>query len=125
MKHSIVWLMAIASGAAAANLYYKQPLLAAIAQSLHAPAHVAGFIPMATQIGYAVGIFLFVPLGDLMERRKLIVAMLLATALALGSAAVSPNINWLVGASWVIGMTTIAARLIVPLAAQLAKRNKL
>ena len=121
MKHSIVWLMAIASGAAAANLYYNQPLLAAIAENLHAPAHEAGFIPMATQIGYAVGIFLFVPLGDLMERRKLIVAMLLVTALALGGAAVSPNINWLVGASWVIGMTTIAAQLIVPLAAQLAK----
>lgn len=121
MKHNIFWLMTIASGAAAANLYYNQPLLAAIAESFHAPAREAGFIPIATQIGYAVGIFLFVPLGDLMERRKLIVAMLLATALALGGAAVSPSINWLVGASWAIGMTTIAAQLIVPLAAQLAK----
>jgi len=65
--------------------------------------------------------FLFVPLGDLMERRRLIITMLLATALALGGAAVSPNITWLVGASLVIGMTTIAAQLIVPFAAQLAK----
>jgi len=64
--------------------------------------------------------FLFVPLGDLMERRRLIITMLLATALALGGAAVSPNITWLVGASLVIG-TTIAAQLIVPFAAQLAK----
>lgn len=121
MRHNLVWLMAIASGAAAANLYYNQPLLAAIAQSLHAPAYEAGFIPILTQIGYAVGIFLFVPLGDLMERRRLIVTMLLATALALVGAAVSPNITWLVGASLVIGMTTIAAQLIVPFAAQLAK----
>jgi len=55
-----------------------------------------------------------------MERRRLIITMLLATALALGGAAVSP-ITWLVGASLVIGMTTIAAQLIVPFAAQLAK----
>ena len=121
MRHNLVWLMAIASGAAAANLYYNQPLLAAIAQSLDAPAYEAGFIPILTQIGYAVGVFLFVPLGDLMERRRLIVTMLLVTALALGGAAVSPNITWLIGASFVIGMTTIAAQLIVPFAAQLAK----
>lgn len=121
MRHNLVWLMAIASGAAAANLYYNQPLLAAIAQSLHAPAYEAGFIPILTQIGYAVGIFLFVPLGDLMERRGLIVTMLLATTLALGGAAVSPNITWLLMASLVIGITTITAQLIVPFAAQLAK----
>ena len=121
MRYNLVWLMAIASGAAAANLYYNHPLLAAIAQSLDAPAYEAGFIPILTQIGYAVGVFLFVPLGDLMERRRLIVTMLLVTALALGGAAVSPNITWLIGASFVIGMTTIAAQLIVPFAAQLAK----
>ncbi len=121
MRYNLVWLMAIASGAAAANLYYNQPLLAAIAQSLHAPAYETGFIPILTQIGYAVGMFLFVPLGDLMERRRLIVTMLLVTALALGGAAVSPNITWLLMASLVIGMTTIAAQLIVPFAAQLAK----
>ena len=75
---------------------------------------------MLTQIGYAVGILLFVPLGDLMERRRLIVTMLGATALALGLAAMSPSMTWLIGASFAIGMTAIAAQIMVPFAAQLA-----
>ncbi len=121
MRRSIVWMMAVTSGAAVANLYYNQPLLAVIAQSFHVSAHQVGLIPMLTQLGYALGLLLFVPLGDLMERRRLIVTMLVATALAMGVAAVSPNITWLVVASLVIGMTTIVAQLIVPFAAQLAK----
>ncbi len=121
MKRKTVWMMAITSGAAVANLYYNQPLLAVIAQSLHTPARETGFIPILTQIGYALGIFLFVPLGDLMERRRLIVTMLTATALALGAAAVSPNITWLLIASLIIGITTIAPQIIIPFAAQLAQ----
>jgi predicted MFS family arabinose efflux permease len=113
--------MAIASGATVANLYYNQPLLAVIAQGFHASAHAAGFIPMLTQIGYAVGILVFVPLGDLIERRKLIVVMMGATALALALAALSPNLLWLIGASFAIGVTAIAAQVMVPLAAQLAE----
>ncbi|HCF28300.1 MAG TPA: MFS transporter [Cyanobacteria bacterium UBA11049] len=112
--------MAIASGAAAANLYYNQPLLAIIAQNFQTSEHSIGVIPMLTQIGYAIGIFLLVPLGDLVERRRLILMMLVATAFALGAAAVSPNLIWLVGASLAIGMTTIVAQLIVPFAANLA-----
>jgi predicted MFS family arabinose efflux permease len=76
---------------------------------------------MLTQIGYAVGIFLLVPLGDLMERRKLILTMLVLTSLALGMAAVSFNLAWLLVASLAIGITSITAQLIVPFAAQLAK----
>ena len=114
-------MMAITSGAAAANLYYNQPLLAIIQQSFHACAHATGLIPMLTQIGYAVGIFLLVPLGDLMERRRLILTMLVLTAIALGAIAVSPNLTWLLVASLAIGITTIAPQLIVPFAAQLAK----
>ena len=117
---NLIWMMAIASGAAAANLYYNQPLLAIIAQSFQTSEHSVGLIPMLTQIGYAIGIFLLVPLGDLVERRRLILTMLVVTAFALGAAAVSPNLTWLVGASLAIGMTTIVAQLIVPFAANLA-----
>jgi MFS family permease len=77
--------MAVTSGAAAANLYYNQPLLAVIAQSFHISEHTSGFIPMLTQIGYALGILLFGPLGDLLERRKLIVTMLIASAMPLAT----------------------------------------
>jgi predicted MFS family arabinose efflux permease len=120
MNRNIVWLMAITSGAAAANLYYNQPLLAAIAQSLNASVQDTGLIPTLGQIGYALGNFLIVPLGDLLERRRLIVTMLIGTAIALATAAVSPTISWLVVASFIIGITTIVPQITVPFAALLA-----
>ncbi len=113
--------MAITCGAAAANLYYNQPLLEIIQQSFHVGSHTAGFIPMLTQIGYAIGIFFLVPLGDLIERRRLILTMLVLTAVVLGAAAISLNIVLLLVASLAIGITTITAQLIVPFAAHLAK----
>lgn len=116
--------MAVTGGAAVANLYYNQPLLAIIAQSFHVSEHAIGLIPMLTQIGYAVGILLFVPLGDLLERRKLIVTMLLVSAVALANAALSLNFALLGLASLAIGMTTISAQLLIPFAAQLANPNE-
>jgi predicted MFS family arabinose efflux permease len=121
MHSLLVLMMAIASGATVANLYYNQPLLAMLAQEFRASAHDTGLIPTLTQIGYALGILLFVPLGDLVERRRLIVTMLGCTAGALALAAVAPNLIWLVGASFAIGATAIAAQVMVPFAAQLAK----
>jgi predicted MFS family arabinose efflux permease len=103
-----------------ANLYYNQPLLAIIARNLQVSDHAVGLIPMLTQVGYALGILLFVPLGDLLERRKLIVTMLGITSLALGLAAVSPNLTGLIVASFAIGMSTISSHIMIPFAAQLA-----
>ena len=126
MKHNtaidrkIVWLMAITSGATAANLYYNQPLLAIIAKSLDASTQDTGLIPTLGQIGYSLGNFLIVPLGDLLERRRLIVTMLIGTSLALATAAVSPTIAWLAIASLIIGITTIVPQIAVPFAAVLA-----
>jgi predicted MFS family arabinose efflux permease len=120
MNRNIVWLMAITSGAAAANLYYNQPLLAEIAQSLNASVQDTGLIPTLGQIGYALGNLLIVPLGDLLERRRLIVTMLIGTAIALATAAVSPTIAWLVFASSIVGITTIVPQITVPFAALLA-----
>ena len=121
MSSFLVWIMAIASGATAANLYYNQPLLAVIGQSFRASPHAVGLIPMLTQIGYAIGILLFVPLGDLLERRRLITTMLGCVATMLALAALSPNLTWLIAASFAIGVTSIAAQVIIPFAAQLAK----
>ncbi|MDJ0556022.1 MAG: MFS transporter [Microcoleaceae cyanobacterium MO_207.B10] len=117
-------IMAVVGGATVANLYYNQPLLALIAESFHAPTQQVGLVPMMTQIGYALGLLLFVPLGDIIERRRLIVTMLMATALALLTAAISPNISWLIVASLLIGMTTIIPQLIVPFAAFLVEPGK-
>jgi len=120
MRRNTVWVMAMTAGIAVANIYYNQPLLADIGKSFHASAQQVGFIPMLTQIGYAVGMFLFVPLGDMMERRRLIATMLAATICALVSAAVSSSIFCLAAASLAIGITTIAPQLILPFAAHLA-----
>ena len=63
--------MAAAGGIAVANLYYDQPMLPDIGRSFGVAANVFALLPMLTQIGYALGLFLFVPLGDVVDRRQL------------------------------------------------------
>ncbi|BAZ12150.1 major facilitator superfamily MFS_1 [Calothrix sp. NIES-4071] len=124
LQKRTVLIMAVTSGAAVANLYYNQPLLAVIQEKFQVSSHAVGFIPTLTQIGYALGILLIVPLGDLLERRRLIISMFLVTAVALAAFSISPNITWLQITSLIIGITTVAAQLIIPLAAQLAEPHE-
>src|SRR4051812_28709226 len=72
-------------------------------------------------VGYGLGLLFFVPLGDVLERRGLILAMLLAVAAALVAVALSPGYGWFAAASLILGLTTISPQLIVPLAATLAR----
>jgi predicted MFS family arabinose efflux permease len=120
MKPQTSWLMAIICAFAVANLYYNQPILAAIAQSFQVSAAEVGWIPTLTQLGYASGLLLFVPLGDRLEQRRLIVIMLLISSMTLFAAALSPNLNALVLTSFAIGATTISAQILIPFATQLA-----
>ncbi len=120
MKPQTSWLMAIICAFAVANLYYNQPILAEIAKSFNVSAAEVGWIPTLTQLGYASGLLLFVPLGDRVEQRRLIVIMLLVTSATLFAAALSPNLNTLILASFAIGATTIIAQLLIPFATQLA-----
>ncbi len=122
--NKILLMMTVISGVAVANLYYNQPLLAVIAESFQASTQQVGLIPMMTQIGYALGLLLFVPLGDIVERRRLIVTMLVATAFSLLTAAISPNINGLIFASLLIGMTTVIPQLIIPFAVFLVEPER-
>jgi MFS family permease len=68
--------MAAAGGIAVANLYYNQPMLPDIGRSFGVAANVIALLPMLTQIGYALGLFLFVPLGDVVDRSQLVSALL-------------------------------------------------
>lgn len=120
MKPRTSWLMALICAFAVANLYYNQPILAAIAKSFNVSAAEVAWIPTLTQLGYASGLLLFVPLGDRLEQRRLIVIMLLVTATTLFAAALSPNLNTLILTSFAIGATTIAAQILIPFATQLA-----
>lgn len=114
-----VWLLAITAGTAVANLYYNQPLLPQIGRSFGVSDGRTGFVSTATQTGYAIGLLLFVPLGDVLERRRLMIALLAAVTLSLVGAAVAPSLGLLVLASLAIGITTVVPQLVVPLAAGL------
>lgn len=116
----LILLMAVSSGITVANLYYNQPLLADIGRTFGVGAEQAGLVSMLTQSGYAAGLFLFVPLGDIQEKRKLIAGLLLAVGLALIGVAAAQNLAWMYAASFVVGLTTTAPQMIIPLAAELA-----
>jgi predicted MFS family arabinose efflux permease len=112
--------LAVACGAAVANLYYAQPLLDLIAQSFQVSQGTATIVVTATQIGYALGLALLLPLGDLLENRRLVARTLVLTALALTVAAVAPNLGVFLAASVLVGVTSVVAQILVPLAAHLA-----
>ncbi|HWK45017.1 MAG TPA: MFS transporter [Stellaceae bacterium] len=120
MTPGLTLLMAVATGTAVANLYYNQPMLALISQDFGVgPARVA-LIPTATQLGYALGLLLLVPLGDRVDRRPIILGKLVALCAAMIIAALSPNLTTLVLASVAIGVTASIAQQILPFAAELA-----
>lgn len=116
----LIWLLTVATGASVANLYYNQPLLSDIARTFHASTRATGTIATVTQAGYAVGLLLFVPLGDLVERRRLIVALLCCVTGALVLAGLGPTLGVVIVASFAIGVTTVVPQLLLPFAAGLA-----
>jgi predicted MFS family arabinose efflux permease len=111
--------MAVAAGFGVANLYYNQPMLALIAQSFPF-SKITLLVPSATQLGYVLGLVLFLPLGDLVDRRRLIVVQFVILALALIAAAAAPTAMLLLAASFLVGATSSVAQQIVPFAASLA-----
>ncbi|HZJ54486.1 MAG TPA: MFS transporter, partial [Myxococcaceae bacterium] len=116
----LVLIFAVASGAAAANLYYAQPLLVDLGVDFHAGPGEAGWVPTLAQVGYALGMLLVVPLGDVVARRPLILRLTALTALLLAAAPFSPSLAVLAGLHLFIGVCTCVPQLLVPLAADLA-----
>ncbi len=116
----LTFSFAVAAGAAVGNLYWAQPLLDLIAQDLDTSTATAGWLVTATQIGYAAGIVLIVPLGDVLDRRRLIPLTLLCSAVALVACAVAPSFGILLAAITLLGLTTVSGQLITPLAGDLA-----
>jgi len=115
-----IWLMSFSVGAIVANIYYIQPLLSAIAATFRISVPQVGLVAMLTQLGAALGMLLFVPLGDTNERRRLIVGLVTVEAVFLALMASAQNYLWLAAASLGIGIAGATVHLIVPFAAQLA-----
>jgi predicted MFS family arabinose efflux permease len=120
MNRSIYWAMALAAGLVVANNYYNQPLLVDFARTFGVTERAAGAASVAAQTGYALGLLLFVPLGDMVRRTTLFTVTLLAAAVSLIATALAPTLAWLVVASFITSLTSVTPQLLTPLAAQLA-----
>ncbi len=120
MKQSIYWVMALAAGLVVANNYYNQPLLVDFAHTFRTTEGHVGSISIAAQAGYALGLLLFIPLGDKVELRKLFALTLAAAVVALVAMAAAPTLPWAVAASFAVGMASVAPQLLTPFAAQIA-----
>jgi predicted MFS family arabinose efflux permease len=120
LSRALVLVMAVATGLAVANNYYAQPLLPQISDDLHLSGAVAGLIVTVAQIGYALGLVFLLPLGDLRDRRKLLVTMSLILAGALGVLAAAPTAGVLLPAAVAVGALSVQAQILVPFAATLA-----
>ena len=119
-RHAVA-AMTFATGVIIANNYYAQPLEAAIAEAFHASSAAVGAVLTTIQLAYALGLALLVPLGDLLERRRLVVTMLTVTALGQIGVALSPALAVLASAAAVVALTSVAAQILVPFAAHLAR----
>ena len=121
LRRNLIILLAVACGVSVANLYYNQPLLVDMGKSFGVTARQAGLIATLSQAGYAVGMLAFVPLADLLERRRLIVLLQLAVAVALAGVALAPPYAVLVAASFAGGLTTVVPQIIIPTGGALAE----
>lgn len=124
LKRGHIVLMAICTGLIVANIYYCQPLLVLISKSFAISESKGGRIAFLTQLGYALGLLFFVPLGDKVERRGQIVWMAAFAVVSLVFAALSPNLLCLEIASVFIGATSVIPQLILPLAAHLSPPSR-
>lgn len=120
MSRVLTFILALACGVVVANIYYVQPLVGLISRDFGMPVASAGLLVTLTQVGYAAGLVLVVPLGDIVENRRLILILLALLIVALVLAAVAPSTLWFLAASLLIGLGACTVQIIVPLAGHLA-----
>ncbi|MGK5676003.1 MFS transporter [Micromonospora sp. URMC 106] len=124
MSRRLILLLALTCGVAVGNVYFPQTITPLLASGLHVDPDSAALVVTATQFGYAAGIFLLVPLGDRLPHRPLLVALLGLTGSGLLAASLAPSLPPLVGASALVGVTTVVAPVIGPMAAGLVADDR-
>ncbi|MEV6978319.1 MFS transporter [Kitasatospora sp. NPDC093806] len=120
LSPAVAWLFSVASGLAVANVYYAQPLLDLIADDLRISHATVGLVGTLTQVGYAAGLLLLVPLGDHVDRRILITAQLGLSVAALAAVALAPSAPLMLLAMAAVGLLAVVAQVLVAYAASLA-----
>lgn len=120
LKRADVILMAFCTGLIVANIYYCQPLIILIAKEFNLTETKAGSIAFLTQAGYAIGLFILVPLGDMFEKKRQILIISACAVLSLLVAGFAQNFVVLAIASVLIGASSIVPQLILPLTAALS-----
>lgn len=120
MSSALIALFSLCAGVLVANLYYAQPIIELIAPAVGLSAQSASVIVSLTQIGYAVGLFLLVPLADLLENRRLLMISGVAAAISLAGAAMSSQPGVFLLVSLLLGLSSVSVQILIPLAAHLA-----
>lgn len=124
LKRSTLLIMSTATGMTVANLYYNQPLLDQMKATFGVSYEALGWVPTLTQIGYAIGMLLLVPLGDMLERKRLVLGFTFVSAICMALLAVAPVFEVVVAASFILGLSTMTPQLLIPFAAQLAQPSE-
>lgn len=120
ISSSLTMLMAVTCGLVVANIYYNQPLLAEIGRTFNVPDNTVSLLATFTQVGYTIGLLFAVPLGDKVERKKLILVMLGTAFLAMLGSALAPRFEWMLAAGLLTGVFSAVPQVLLPMAAQLA-----
>lgn len=124
LNRQLILLFAVTCALAVANVYFAQPLLQSISVSLAVPASTIGVVVTATQAGYAVGLLLVVPLGDLFDRKKLILTQMLLSAVALCAVGFAQGWSVLLGAMVLVGLMAVVVQVVVAYVATLASPDQ-
>jgi predicted MFS family arabinose efflux permease len=109
-------LLGLACAIGVSTIYFNQPLLVEMGRTYHAAAGKVMFVSGATQVGYALGLLLFVPLGDVLERRRLMMRMYAAVIVALLLVSVAPTLAWLIAGSVLLGLVASVTHIVLPIA---------
>jgi predicted MFS family arabinose efflux permease len=120
LSASLTLLFSVTCALAVANVYFAQPLLDSMAQSLGVASSMIGVVVTATQVGYALGLLFIVPLGDLVNRKRLILTQVLLSAVALAAVGAAQQWLALLGAMIVMGLLAVVVQILVAYAAMLA-----